>query len=263
MRGILQEEFSRAFLNKRFVIVAFLAGLSIVYGTIHVLEIQWDNPLGAVTIWQQILWRGSYGFFAALMVGLPFADSLLADRGHQYLTQILMRCTYKQYLWAKILANLCAGAAAVVLPMLLLLAGCCLAYPLTPYNFPTIPTEIAKILHPNVFKPGAALVFSLPGYLSLCILMATLFGAAYATLGLGISLLVRNAYIVLGFPFICYSLGYYIIPTSKHLFWLGSTEAALLPVANLLSPFLQYLGIFILSTACWLAFGKKERLLFN
>ena len=94
MKGILKEEFSRAFFNKRFWIVTLLAVISFTYGFTRVMEIQPNNVLGAVMTWQNILRRGSYGFFAALMAGLPFADSLLLDRRHHFIDQILLRCRY-------------------------------------------------------------------------------------------------------------------------------------------------------------------------
>lgn len=263
MTGILREEFSRAFLNKRFWVVGLLAVISFTYGLTRVMEVQSGSPLGAVTLWQEILQRGSYGFFAALMAGLPFADSLLLDRQHHFVEQILLRCRYRQYLYTKVLANLCSGMVAVAAPAMILLIGCRLFFPLNPQFVPEISFGISDILNPNSIEPGSNLVLSLPGFVCLCLLMLALFGAVYALLGLGSSLVIRNPFVVLGIPFICYSLGYFIIPTSIRLAWLGSTEAALLPSAGLLSPALQYLVVGIIFVACLVLWGRKDRTLLD
>jgi hypothetical protein len=261
MTGLYKEEFSRAFSNKRFWVVAFLAMVSFTYGATRVIGVQPDNPLDAVKTWQIILQRGSYGFFAALLAGLPFADSLLVDRRHHFIDQILLRSRYHQYLSAKILANLCAGSVAVAGPALMLLIGCCLFFPFDPQLVSVISFGIGDVLDPNVIEPTSNLVLSQPGFILLSLLMLALFGAAYALLGMGSSFIIRNPFIVLGFPFICYSLGYFIIPTSIRLAWLESTEAALLPSKGLFSPVFQYLAIFILFVVGLILWGRKDRML--
>lgn len=263
MTGILKEEFSRAFVNKRFWLVVLLAGISFTYGFTQVIQVQSGNPIGAVTLWQEILRRGYYGFFAALMAGLPFADSFLIDRRHHFVDQVLLRCRYRQYLDAKIVASLCTGVVAVAGPALILLIGCCLFFPLNPQLVPEISLGLSEVLNPNVIEPSSNLVLSLPGFIFLCLLQLPLFGAAYALLGLGSSFVIRNPFVVLGIPFIGYSLGYFIIPTSIRLAWLGSTEAALLPSAGLLSPVIQYMVITLVFVASFVLWGQKDRVLLD
>lgn len=263
MNGILKEEFSRAFYNRRYALVALLAAISFTYGLSRVMYFQVSSSLDAVTIWQLVLQRGSYGFFAVLMAGLPFADSLLHDRRHRFIDQILLRSRYRQYLSAKILATLCAGMTAVAAPALILLMGCCLFFPIDAQFTLQTTLGISNLLHPSVIEPGSSLSLALPGFVLLSLLMLALFGAVYALLGLGSSFLVRNPFIVLGIPFLGYSLGYFILPTSSRLAWLISTEAALLPSSTLASPILQYLAILTVFAACLLLWGKKERVLFN
>lgn len=263
MTGILREEFSRAFVNKRFWLVVLLAAISFTYGFTQVMQSQFGSPLGAITAWQLILHRGSYGFFAALMSGLPFADLLLLDRRYHFVDQILLRSRYHQYLYAKTMASLCSGITAVVLPTLILLVGCCLFYPLDPQLVPEINLGISQVINPNIIEPGSNIVLSQPGFVAISLLLLALFGAAYALLGLGSSFVIRNPFVVLGIPFICYSLGYFIIPTSIRLAWLGSTEAALLPSWGLLSPAIQYMVITILFVACLVFWGQKDRTLSN
>ncbi len=267
MAGISREEFHRAFINKRFWLVGLLAAISFAYGYGQIplgrIRLGQDYQLGAISAWQGILPRGAYGFFATLMAGLPFADSLLRDRRHHYAGQVLLRTRYKSYLCAKILAVFCSGAAAVLAPALILLIVCLMTFPPDTQIVLDLSFSIGNILNPNVIEPGGSLAASPGAFVAVSLLMLALFGGVYALLGLGASFLIRNPYIVLGMPFLIYSFGEYILPTSRQLSWLGSTEGALLPFFGLLSPLLQYLAATALFALCVLLFGKKERILMD
>lgn len=263
MKKIIQEEFQRAFINKRFWIVLLLAAVSFTYGFSQVLEIyQKDSPIGMLTLWQLILSDGSYGFFAALMAGLPFADSLLTDRSHRFIDQILLRVRYRQYMTAKVLAVMCSGMVAVAGPVLILLVVCCLSFKPDP-NFTALTLwGINDTVNLNIIEPGTGVVLSEPGFILFGLLMPALFGAVYALLGLGTSFVVRNPFVVLGAPFIVYSVGHFIIHTSMRLSWLGSTEAALLP-SSFVSAGLQYLFITLIFIVCTLLWGHKDRMVLD
>jgi hypothetical protein len=263
MKGMIREEFSRAFLNGRFGMVALLAALSFLYGFNRVITIDAGESLGAVMLWKLMLLRGSYGFFAALMAGLPFADSLLQDTRHHYLNQIFMRCRYKEYLSAKLLATLVSGMAAVAIPALLLLVVCCLAFPMDTNFSVGLSTGVWGPVNPTVIEPGSTLELTAVPFVCLSLVMLALFGALYSLVGLSSSFIVKNTYVVLGIPFLLYSLGYFIIPISARLNWLGSTEAALLPSVGLISPAIQYLLLIVLFTAVLVFAGQKDRLLGN
>lgn len=261
MAGVFRTELIRAFTNKRFILVFALAGISFMYGWSEVIQIQQESTVGAIALWKNILWRGSYGFFGVVMAGLPYAGSLLTDRRHHFIDQVLMRSPFHQYLSAKIMAVSCSGAAAVCAPALVLLIVCCLVSPAGQGYIPDLSFGIMGLINPNVINPGATFVLPPAGFITLSLLMLLCFGGLYALLGLGSSFVIRSPYIVLGIPFIVYSLGYYIIPTSVRLAWLGSTEAALLPTTILISPILQYLGLIILFVISRLLWGHKKQLL--
>lgn len=258
MQNIFQEEFSRAFLNKRFFLVFLLAGISFTYGFFQMKNIVSD-PLGAITIWQEILQRGYYGFFACVMAVLPFADSLSVDKNERVINHFLLRTEYKKFMQAKILTVVLSGVAAVVMPAFILLVICILSYPANPVPIPTLSFSIGEIMSGNVISPGNILDLTSFGYWALCFLFLILFGASYAILAMGISLQTKNTLIVSGVPFLCYSFGYYFIPSSRRLNWLISTEAALIPQRNLLSAAVQIIGICLFFCISILLFGNKER----
>ena len=258
MDNIFRTEMKRAFFNPRFILVFILASISFAYGFFQINPMQNQSPVGAITAWQEILYSGYYGFFAVIMAVLPFADSLSRDKDEHLLDSMLVRTSYARYLRAKILAVALSGAAAVLLPVGLMLGICYLIYPVEPVHVLGIYFNFSEIYTRHLIQPGLPLNPSVGTYAALCLLFPGLFGAAYALLGLGVSFLTRNAMVAQGIPFMCYSFGYYLIPTSRHLNWMISTRAPLIPEGNLISPILQYTLIAVFFLAVLRRFGKKE-----
>ena len=263
MHKIYQVEISRAFKTKRLLIVVLLAAISFVYGYSRIYLSLDMAPLGAVTFWQGILQRGYYGFFASFAAALPFADSLSAEKRGHILSQILTRTNYGSYLRAKFLAAVLSGITAVALPALLLLVFCLMVFPANPLQIPSLYFSTGELFSSTLIQAGSGLNLSASGYLLLCLLALAMFGAAYTVLALGISFLTKNSAFVLGVPFICYSFGSYLIPASRHLKWLNSPQAALIPTGNLFSPLVQYSLCLLVYLLCRTIFGRKERQILN
>jgi hypothetical protein len=116
------------------MLVFVLASISFAYGFFQIHPSQAASSVGALTAWQEILSIGYYGFFAAITAGLPFADSLSKDKSEHLLDPILTRTSYARYLRAKSLAVALSGAAAVLLPVGLMLGICSLIYPAEPVH---------------------------------------------------------------------------------------------------------------------------------
>jgi hypothetical protein len=258
MQPIYRTELKRAIINPRFILVFILAAISFAYGFFQIHPMQSQSPVGAVTAWEEILYAGYYGFFAAALAALPFADSLSRDKNHHLMDTMLIRSSYKQYLRAKTLATMLSGAIAVALPAILMLAICACIYPAGPVHRMDLYFNGTEIYSPTQINPGFYLNPSIGMYTALIVLFLLAFGAAYALLGMGVSFLTRKADIALSVPIICYSFGYYFIPTSRHLNWMVSTRALLAPQGNLFSPLLQsglIVLFFLIARHC---FGKKE-----
>lgn len=263
MRKIVREEISRALLNKRFLIVFLLAGLSFAYGFSQVNILGNIAPLNAINAWQEILKRGYYGFFACITAVLPFADSLSVEKKEQMLNHFLLRSAYKEFIGAKFLAVALSGMAAVAIPAAVLLMLCFLIFPAEPLQIPTLVFNFAEMIPGSTITPGNTIELSSPGYMGLGLLFSGLFGACYAIVAMGISFLTKHSLIVFGIPFLYYSFGYYIIPTSRHLNVLVSTEAILIPGGNLSAALIQYCLLCLWWVVSFILFGKKERQVLN
>ena len=263
MGSVFRTELSRALINKRFLFIFILAGISFSYGFFQINTSFDQYPLGAITVWQGILMRGYYGFFAAAMAALPFADSLSRDKNNQLLDTILTRTSYRHYLKAKTLAVILSGAYAVLLPALILLAGCWLAYPAQPVHVPNLYFSSSEVLLRAFIMVGSYLNPSVGAYLGVSLLFLAVFGAAYALLAMGISFHTKNSLLVLATAFIGYSFSYYIIHTSWHLNWMVSPSMALIPQGNLYSPILQYSLMILSFLFNLLIAGKKEKQVLN
>jgi len=243
--------------------VFLLAGISFAYGFFQV-QISIDaNPLSAINMWQEILRRGYYGFFACITAVLPFADSLSVEKKEQMLNHFLLRSGYKEFIWAKFIAVALSGMAAVIIPAVVLLFLCFLIFPAAPVQIPTLLFNFAGILPGSVISPGHMIDASPVGYMGLGLLFLGLFGACYAVFAMGVSFLTKRSLLVFSVPFLYYSFGYYIIPTSRHLNWLISTEAILIPSGNLSAALIQYCLLCLWWVVEIILFGKKERQVLN
>lgn len=265
MSNVFRAEIARALVNKRFILIFILATISFLYGYLQINSTLTLNqpPLGAITTWQEILTRGNYGFFAAVMAALPFADSLSRDKNNRMLDSILTRTSFRHFLRAKTLAVILSGACAVLLPALVLLAGCLMAYPARPIHIPNLYFNNAEIFSRDLIMVGTYLNLSINAYLGLSLLFLALFGAGYALLAMGISFHTKNSLLVLATAFISFSFGYYIISTSRHLNWMTSSAMALIPEGNLYSPLLQYGLMVLFFLINLLIAGRKEKQVLN
>lgn len=248
----------RVMKNKRFWLSGFLALISFIYGSVQVIQYQSDYGMSGVNIWQSILRHGNYGFFAALMAALPYADALVIDKNTHFITQVLTRSNYREYIISKAGAAMLSGAASVTLPAAILLGICVTQFPSQPFVQPNLSLSLAELLQRNIIPPGHVVTLSSTGYTAICLLMLAAFGAGYALMGLGFSFFIRNSYLVIGLPFVVYCFGTYILPTSVRLRGLGSTDSAILASGNLLTAIAQYLLIGVFFVVCWKVFGKKE-----
>lgn len=272
MMGILRMEFARAFVNKRFLVVFLLALACFAYGYYdagHFFPGLGSDKAGNVIqntyeLWLFVHFRSFFAYFAPIAAALPFVDSLWMDRNHGFLRFILARSAYHRYLAAKLLANLAAGALAVAGPLLLLFGYFSLS------ASRALPTNslIFNIWGAQNGSPAgilSSLYTTNPGlYILALIGLAALFGAAYATLGLAISGLVNNRYIVLAAPFIAYIVSAYIADRARHLGAQWSPETILIPyntaAVSAFTIFIQLAALGLLSGLFLLLFARRSQI---
>lgn len=272
MMGILRMEFARAFINKRFLVVILLALACFAYGYYdagHFFPGMGSNkagnlPQNAYELWLFVHFRSFFIYFAPIAAALPFVDSLWVDRNQGFLRFILTRSAYRRYLAAKLLANLAAGAVAVAGPLLLLFGY----FSLNASH--ALPTDslIFSIWGAQNGSPAgilSSLYTTNPGVYVLALIgLAALFGAAYATLGLAISGLVNNRYIILAAPFIAYIVSAYIADRARHLGHQWSPETILIPYntadVSAFTIFIQLAAIGLLSGLFLLLFTRRSQI---
>ncbi len=147
-------------------------------------------------------WRVSIGAFvllAPLAAVIPYADSYLRDREQGFARYVLLRMTHGHYLAGKLIVNGLIGGLAVALPMGLFFGYTSSVYPRA-FPPPTYPytgnwTNVVGFLS-GIYIPHP------DGYIFARLMLGFLFGVTHATLGMAISPLARNRYIVLAFPIV-------------------------------------------------------------
>lgn len=260
---MLREELYRAIHNRSFLLALVLGIVALWYGFIS--SNPWPPPkyllLGehplennAYDTWL-FAFSGPWGLIAPLIAVLPFADSLVVDRTQGYLRHVLVRNSHRRYLLAKFLANLLAGGLAIALPMLLLFVFTSLQYP----------RGLPPLDHARTFVSGPlAHIYRIAPdlYVLFRVGLGFLFGAIYATLGLAISFLVKNRYLVLATPFLLYTIANFALAVLGLARW--TPPVTVIPsgvtTTSSLTVFGELGGIFLASIVCLLLLARKNRL---
>lgn len=202
MKRILSEELERAFRNPRFLIIAALALTCYVIGNYRspMPTFSPDAPLHPVNRLMLNLQYGEFAFLAALLATLPFADSFLTDREQGFLRLVVLRTHYRRYLAAKIIAVALAGGMGLLLSLLIIfLAG--LRSP-TDWNA-TIYSATSTLNKGIPWGPFGTMYTQNPFYYLLYLLASAFgFGAVYALMGLAVSTIISNRYVVLAAPLV-------------------------------------------------------------
>lgn len=230
MSSLLRTEFQRAFKNQRLWLIPFLALASLWAGYRQFpldsfFEGASKNVYRLWTLWYAFAF---YNYLAPLLAAIPYSDSLIIDRRHGFLKNILTRCSMRRYLAARILANAAVGALSVSIPAVLMLVYCYSIMPAEgpimtvgemPHVFPNMPMGVLGYLY--LQQPFL--------YLAFLVLLALIFGAVYATFGLAVSVWVNNPYAAIATPFAFLVVIGYLTERSLHLAVIGQPAGALLP----------------------------------
>lgn len=265
MKRILNVELERAFRNPRYLIIIALALACFVIGSYRspTLTFSPDFPLHPVNRLTINLYYGGFSLLAALLATLPYADSFLTDREQGFLRLIVQRTQYRKYLMAKVVAVALAGGASLLLGLLVIFLLGIIAstdWSATVYSWGSLTNGVPR-------GPFGWLYGLHPFYYLLYLLLSTFgFGAVYALLGLAVSTIISNRYIVLAAPLVFVQV----------LSFLESRSLRLTPVfnpINSLIPFDAYEGflpieqlvqtgmVLGLSLLAVLILARKSRLL--
>lgn len=267
MKGILKEELNRAFRNPRFLIVVVLALAIFGIGAYRSPVFLFSQAIHPVNRLILNLQYGEFGFLAALLATLPFADSFLDDLNQGFLRQIVQRVPYRKYQGAKIIAVALAGGASLVLAMLLIfLAGLVGA---TDWGATTLfSSYVDQSSAPN--GPMAQLYVANPIFYLLFLLASAFgFGAAQALMGLAFSTVIHNRYVVLAMPLVIVQVLDFLQTRALHVTGALNLLNGLLPfeVLSFYSPdytlgtqLAQFGVVFAVSTVAFLVLARKGRL---
>lgn len=207
-----------------------------------------------------------YSIFAPLLAVLPFAASFAEDTQTSYVSHILVRTSLKKYFATKVLANMIAGGLALTIPVMFAFLFSFVFYY---HGLPVRPQDIRISYTPG--GPFDTLYRSAPLlYVLTLFLRAFVFGAAYASIGLLVSLFVKNRFVVLATPLVLYFLAEFVIEIldifygAKGLLHRWGTFSTIDPLMNPTSTFFTVYGelggIIIVCMIGFLLLLRKERI---
>jgi hypothetical protein len=262
MKGIIREELTRTFCNVRFLIVIVVSVALFVIGVYRAplsLTGFSVHPANRLTMYLEF---SEFGFLAVLLATLPFADSFLDDLNQGFLRQILQRVPYRKYQFAKVLAvGLAGGVSLVIVVSLVFVLGLLgdsdwqARYFESSYAFAT--GQVPGAL-PGLYDRAPMLYF--------CYLLASAFGfgVSFALLGLALSPLIHNRYVVLGAPLVLVQVIDFLETRTWHITPAFNPLNALLTFkSNGSSPLVQLVlfgCVSVFSILVFLVLSRKSRL---
>lgn len=221
LKYILKEEFKRAFLNKRIILLIILGLVIHIYSLLvwehgviffdySAVDINLDAAVDGITeaINRYTFWyRGMdiYTIIMPLLACIPYSTSLYFDRETNFYTYIITRTKKKNYFISKILVNGLVGGFILGLPTLLFYLFLTIIVPGPIIDFGVHPIGFLSELfmrNPNL-------------YILFTILIEFLFGMTYATFALAISKFNVNKILILLTPFVCWYVGTFIFERLK------------------------------------------------
>jgi hypothetical protein len=269
---MLKEEFRRAFLSWKFLLAVVIAFISAVFGLLEYgppvspfsdpAEYPFVNNAFDGFIYGAYYWI--LPALAPLIAVLPFGDSFITDRSSGYVTFILSRTSFRNYIASKYFANLLAGGISMSILLLIMYGIINIFYPrgLPPVPAPDKPWVNIRISYVSLPGPLGYLYRTKTDlYVFFLIGLSFIFGATYATLGLALSLFIHNRYVALATPFILYMIGGVVADMLGKSAW--NPANTLMPFSCHTTSWLSLFGelgaIFLISSICLFMFAKKKR----
>ena len=264
MKRIINEELDRAFRNPRFIIIFIIALASFMIGSYRLPVPPGLNPVNRLLA---SLYFGNFSFLAALLATLPFADSFLDDLNQGFLRMIVQRTSYRKYIWAKLLSVALAGGVSLLLAELVIFL--CGINRLSDWTTMIGSFQGSFYLgQPQGLLGGLYSVNPLL-YLAYLLVSAFGFGAVYALLGLAISAVIHNRYVVLAAPLVLVQVFSFLEERALHLTPALNPLNSLLPfnanryegTFSLGAQLVQFGVVLSLSVIGFLILARKSRVL--
>ena len=219
-------EIRRAILSLRFLAAVLIALVFLGFGVIRMIFVQDVIPAGYsfADLWYFAYSASYFAYLLPLLAIMPYADSLSIEREEGFFNLKVFRGKFSVSMTAKILANALAGAAVIVIPLLLLYLFANLylpraAFPLNEWEA-TISGRPYGILYDFYMNQPDRFIFLIIG-------LAGMMGLVYASFSMAVSLIFPQRYLVWALPCAFYLLSDFVAQKTRLLGINWSPVAAL------------------------------------
>lgn len=181
------------------LIVLICAGLALKRNWIY-QNLRLYSPVGALNLFIYSAIKNNTGMsiFAPFVAVLPFSYALFDEMQTGFSKNIIPYSSFEVYIKSKVISSLVSGGGAFAIAYTVWLISLCIISP---------ETSIRMGIGVGQFK--SVYDYSMLLFCLLYIVYVAICGAAYALLATGLSLFLRNKYIVIGCPVILYYASFY------------------------------------------------------
>jgi hypothetical protein len=193
----LETDNRRALLSYRFFIACALALFLLIRAMVYYGAFDPANKLDRLLILTFPMSLSGFTPFAVLFPLIPYATSFCDEYNSGYAKFIITRIGVKQYAKKKIVAVGLSGALAIGIPFLIVFVLIAII------GVPTTAANMSDFYYGKIWAPYAA-VWGGNLVLAAKLVLGLFFGCMWALVGLAISTVATNRYVVIVGPFILY-----------------------------------------------------------
>nr|WP_317333881.1 hypothetical protein [uncultured Romboutsia sp.] len=193
MFNFFKAEFKRAIFSKNMLFAFIICILSFLFSLNNML---FHDYRGVTYSYELSVYGGVISILAVMVSAIPFSTSYIDEYSSNYCMYIKHKIGSFKYISTKFMVNFIAGGLALFIPFIL--------YYLFLLALKGISFEDLDYLSETNKTLGYIFKQSQVQYMILKIFLTSICGATLATLALGVSIYIRNKYLVIVFPFLCY-----------------------------------------------------------
>ncbi|WP_027964956.1 hypothetical protein [Halalkalibacillus halophilus] len=188
------------------------------------------------------------GVLAPIIVTIPYAHTYALERNTGFIREISFRVEKRKYLWAKFWANFVTGGLIIFLPLSIIYVIYIIVFGV--YPFP----------NPSAGPLGHLAVESPTIYGFFIIIISTIFGAVYASIGIAVSSLFHKTIISHIVPFMVFLLPAFIFPfIGLDRIEPSTTWSPNLNANTTLLGVLSQLSFLLITSLCIYSYGIRKK----
>lgn len=191
-----KSELKRAIISKNMAISIFICIVSFFLNFDFIYSLLTYSERGVTYFYNWSVYGGIISLLFIIIATIPFATSYIDDCSLDYYSSVKDKIGGFKYIITKFVVNFIAGGLVIFIPFILYFLFLLVSKGVSLIDL-DYATEV-NILLRHIFEQSQI------QYMLLNIILSSIAGATFSTVALAVSIYIKNKYLVMIFPFLCY-----------------------------------------------------------